>query len=171
MEFETRRQARQAALRELNLACEISDLGKIWAMFALPADARENQDWQLLTAEDARDCLIWMIDEDDKVVSRCLLELGPGLVNLHEKPLPILTKVKSHAMLQLLAEFGFDFKKYGHNILQLVSPFHTIPPRPVITNQNQQIPQPPLNPIVPPRPRRGSKPPHRSVSSLHPEKE
>ncbi|KAM7188497.1 hypothetical protein V8F20_010515 [Naviculisporaceae sp. PSN 640] len=117
MDFEARRQARQDALRELNVACETGDLDKIQAMLKLPPETRAQQYWQFLTAEDARDCLIWMIDEDDLVVSRCFLELGPGLVDLHEKPIAILKKVKSHAMIQLLAESGFNFKEYGHNIL------------------------------------------------------
>ncbi|KAM7192051.1 hypothetical protein V8F20_009027 [Naviculisporaceae sp. PSN 640] len=138
MDYQAQQQARQAALRECNEACEAQDAERIKQLFGrqsnpsqggthtiAPKDV-DGQDRQAsLEPDDALDCLIWMVDENDLPVSRCHLELG--IIDLHKSPIRLLTKAKSQAMLELLAEFGFDFGQYGHNILhKFLTPISTL---------------------------------------------
>ncbi|KAM7210890.1 hypothetical protein V8F06_013732 [Rhypophila decipiens] len=136
MDFEAKRQAHRAAIRECNEACETGDVEKLKRLFGIEPNTSQSrpekyatQDGEhqqiLLGPEDALECLIWMIDEDDLRVSRCLLELG--IIDLRQSPIRLLTKVKSHALLELLAKFGFDFEQHGHNILHnLLTPISTL---------------------------------------------
>ncbi|KAK4210115.1 hypothetical protein QBC37DRAFT_322731 [Rhypophila decipiens] len=130
MDYETKRRAHQAAIEKCNEACETGDLVTIKRLFGFQTSiARiggtaptEDEELQaLLGPDDAHECLIWVVGEDDLPVSRGLLELG--IVDLHRSPIRLLTGVKSQAMLEVLAEFGFDFRQYGHNILhQFITP-------------------------------------------------
>jgi hypothetical protein len=93
---------------ELRTACYAGDIERISQLFAnAPLDAED----ATLALEDS------LMDMDPALV-RVLLENGADISSISVRDIPRSGQVSK--LLQLLAEYNYDFKTDGHRILQSV---------------------------------------------------
>lgn len=102
--YEEKQQAHEVAWKQCQRACNSGDIEGIRVAFQTGR----------IDKEDAGICVRFHLEEDELDVARCLFEQG---VDPNSLPRQTLVNECSLAAIKLLAEFGLDIEKAGHEFL------------------------------------------------------